>query len=147
MFKIARKLNFNPKLVNHSVCLLTSSGLPSSPSSNNEIKKFKENISSSLQVVDEQFKTEDTHKSPPKTPFKYYFEDEERDKNKIIFYENFFDKNTQKKDRENFMVSLFILDGHNNFFLKIILLLRVQLWLSNKQIQVKIYILISFTEL
>jgi hypothetical protein len=31
-----------------------------------------------------------TEKAPRKGPFKYYFDDEERDKKKIVFYENFF---------------------------------------------------------
>lgn len=43
-----------------------------------------------------------------KGPFKNYFEDEERNKKSIMYYEEFFDKTTQQKDRENFMV-IFIL--------------------------------------
>ena len=40
-----------------------------------------------------------------KKPFKFYFDDEEREKNKIVFYEEFFDQNTRNKDRANFMVN------------------------------------------
>jgi hypothetical protein len=39
-----------------------------------------------------------------KGPFKNYFEEEERDKNKIMKYEEFIDRNTRNKDRENFIV-------------------------------------------
>lgn len=49
-------------------------------------------------------------RTPRKTPFKYYFDDDERDKTKIVFYEKFFDRNAQVKSRENFMVSIFSLE-------------------------------------
>jgi len=39
-----------------------------------------------------------------KGPFKNYFAEEERDKNKIMKYEEFIDRNTRNKDRENFIV-------------------------------------------
>lgn len=44
-----------------------------------------------------------------KGPFKNYFEDEERDKKSIMYYEDFIDRNTKDKNRENFMVSFFSL--------------------------------------
>lgn len=40
-----------------------------------------------------------------KGPFKNYYEYDERSKKTIMFYEEYFDKNTKEKDRENFMVS------------------------------------------
>ena len=42
-----------------------------------------------------------------KGPFKNYYSYEERDKNKIMRYEEFIDRNTKKKDKENFIVRIF----------------------------------------
>jgi hypothetical protein len=44
-----------------------------------------------------------------KGPFKNYQETEERDKKQIMFYEEYFDKISKRKDRENFMASFFYL--------------------------------------
>ena len=47
---------------------------------------------------------DDEKKEERKGPFKNYYEDEERDKNKIMKYEEFIDRNTRNKDRQNFIV-------------------------------------------
>lgn len=47
---------------------------------------------------------EENKKEERKGPFKNYFEEEERNKKTIMFYEEYFDKNTREKNRENFMV-------------------------------------------
>lgn len=43
-----------------------------------------------------------------KGPFKNYYEDDERSKKSIMFYEDFFDKNAKEKNRDNFMVKFVI---------------------------------------
>ena len=43
-------------------------------------------------------------KEERKGPFKNYFEDDERNKKSIMFYEQYFEKNAKEKNRENFIV-------------------------------------------
>ena len=60
-------------------------------SDQNSVKKLneeEENKPSILKRISGYEKK--TEKTPRKGPFKYYFDDEERDKKKIVFYENFF---------------------------------------------------------
>lgn len=76
-------------------------------SSDNSIKKLDEDdikpiIYDKPPPVKEQARTKRVTR---KKPFKHYFDEEERDKGKIVFYEEFFDQNTKLKDRDNFMVS------------------------------------------
>ena len=73
--------------------------------SNDSLKKTDENETNPEIIQKTPDKLEIKKKrAHRKTPFKYYFDDEERDKTKIVFYEKFFDRNAQVKNRENFMV-------------------------------------------
>ena len=59
-------------------------------SSENSIKKVDE-TQTKPSLLEKLTQSEKTKEKPVrKGPFKYYFDDEERDKNKIVFYENFF---------------------------------------------------------
>ena len=58
-----------------------------------------------LGFVDKLMNKKEEKQEERKGPFKNYFEDEERDKKSIMYYEEFIERNTKKKDRENFMVT------------------------------------------
>ena len=60
-----------------------------------------------LAFVDKFKKKEEKKEEERKGPFKNYYTSEERDKNKIMRYEEFIDRNTAKKDKENFIVRSF----------------------------------------
>ena len=85
--------------------LLYSSSLKT-PSSNNDsiVDESKESKPEIYEKKKDSVQIEGKRKVTRKKPFKHYFDDEERDKNKIVFYEQFFDENTKRKDRDNFMV-------------------------------------------
>ncbi len=77
-------------------------------SDNNSITQNTNEPEEPKQIISDKLSTDEKSSArrrvTRKQPFKYYFDEEERDKNKIVFYEEFFDRNTRIKDRENFMV-------------------------------------------
>ena len=76
-------------------------------SSDNKIKPISvDDKTQQTQLYEKKEETNqsDTQQPPFRKPFKYYFDSEERDKTKIVYYEEFFDQNTKLKDRKNFMV-------------------------------------------
>ena len=89
LIKLQNRLIFThfTKQINRYLTTDNSIQPTSSPSSPQKADKPKQ--PTLLEKLSQQ--TKDTKEKPPrKGPFKYYFEDEERDRSKIVFYENFF---------------------------------------------------------
>lgn len=105
MFKYL--LSFRPLLRLSKTSKFRSISSKSDQSENNEEKSIKkiervEILQKYLKKL--KFEKEEEKEEERKGPFKNYFQDEERNKRSIMYYEEYFDKNTKKKDRENFMV-------------------------------------------
>jgi hypothetical protein len=98
-------LNADLKAVTNFFLKANSNRLFSTESTeNNTLKKVDDNKSNGAQIYDKSPESKTKRRVTRKQPFKYYFDDEEREKSKIMFYENFFDQNTKYRDRDNFMV-------------------------------------------
>jgi hypothetical protein len=74
-----------------------------------DVKVYSTTVSKYVQNLIEKVKNRGKEKKDDdgeerKGPFKNYYQDEERSKKSIQHYEEYFDKNCKKKDRENFMV-------------------------------------------
>lgn len=80
------------------------SSQPTPPPEENKLKKVDDSQKNEAQIYDKPPEPKTKRRVTRKQPFKFYFDDEEREKSKIVFYEEFFDQNTIKKDRDNFMV-------------------------------------------
>lgn len=80
---------------------------PTTPPSNDKHELEKaggKSQKNETQIYDKPPEPKTKRRVTRKKPFKFYFDDEEREKSKIVFYEEFFDQNTLRKDRDNFMV-------------------------------------------
>ena len=79
------------------------------------LKKIEEKFEDlKVTILGDKYKSkrqqaEDEAKNKRQGPFKYYFDQDERDKGKIMKNEQFFDDHCKFKDRENFMVSCYSL--------------------------------------
>lgn len=75
------------------------------------LKKIEEKLEDlKVTILGDKFKSkrqrDQEEKNKRQGPFKYYFDQDERDKGKIMKNEQFFDEHCKFKDRANFMVSL-----------------------------------------
>ncbi|CAF0705802.1 unnamed protein product [Brachionus calyciflorus] len=99
-------LNLQLTSLNALACRRLLSSASNDDKSLKKVEKTEEKILQKylrkIRPKDEEEKEEEERKGP----FKNYFEDEERNKSAIVFYEEYFDKNTKQKDRDNFMSAL-----------------------------------------
>lgn len=115
--KMLQNLKATKKVIENRQLINILRFLNSTDKENSSLKKAENEIKSkALNVKDKTItiltgymkkfksKDDDEGKEERKGPFKNYYEYEERDKNKIIKYEEFIDRNTRNKDRENFIV-------------------------------------------
>jgi hypothetical protein len=90
-YKIICNRNFLLNNLNLSRRLLTSDQSIKKVSEQ-DIKQEPKRESTKPVILDKipESSNKDQENTTSKTPFKYYFDDEERDKTKIVFYEKFF---------------------------------------------------------
>lgn len=89
LMKSYKRVLFN-HLTNHINRYLASDS-SIQPDASSSFPKKVEDKQTQPTLLEKLSRSEKTkEKSARKGPFKYYFEDEERDKSKIVFYENFF---------------------------------------------------------
>jgi hypothetical protein len=117
---IRKILNLNYKHLKYSNCLHKYTTESNHQNNDKVVRKDKNLDEKKIELVKKPILTrlvfpeerkshkEKRNDDERKGPFKNYFESEERDKKQIMYYEEYFDTATRKKDLDNFMVNIYI---------------------------------------